>query len=227
MKGRNRKILLMAGLSLSFILLCESVYASYIVNDEANPFGVRIALRDAYSLMVDGSEYGEMNEKENGDYSIAYSQNEVKTDKTTFAVKSGAGTLKKVSASIYFKGTYSLLYSSSDASLSITYSLYFTDNQNWGNPYAYVWSTEAKNAAWPGVKMTYAKTNDYGQKQYKVIIDATKFGDESTNIIFSNGNGSQTVDIALKDQNISASETGFYPSSESSGKWNVGTFTYS
>ena len=230
MQGRSRKILLAGGIFLASALFCGSLYASFAVNDEANPFGVRIALSDAsFRLMVEGKEYGEMSKGENGSYSLTYSQSENKDAKTVFAVKSAGIIKKEISLDIYFKGNYSLIYSSADNSLSITYSLYFSDNKNWGDPYAYIWSSEATNASWPGVKMSYVSVNDYGEKQYRVDIDAAKFAKKSTNIIFSDGNGIQTVDIALKDQNISASETGFYPTTDqtSDGKYYVKSFAYS
>ena len=229
MQGRSRKALFVGGIFLSSALFCGSLYASFAVNDAANPFGVRIALSDAaFSLMVEGKKYGEMSKAGNESYSIAYSQSENKDTETVFAVKSEESIKKEISIDIYFKGNYSLIYSSADNSLSITYSLYFSNNKKWANPYAYMWSSETSNASWPGAKMGYVSANDYGEKQYRVDIDAAKFAKKSTNIIFSNGSDEQTVDIALKDQDISASETGFYPANQTSdGKYYVKSFAYS
>ena len=64
--------------------------------------------------------------------------------------------------------------------------------------------------------MTYVSTNEYNQAVYKIEI-----AKDSTGLIFSNGNGSQTVDIT---DNLTDG-TGFYLTSSGS-KCSVGTYTY-
>lgn len=63
--------------------------------------------------------------------------------------------------------------------------------------------------------MTYVDTNQYNQAVYKITISADIKG-----IIFTNGTGNQTVDIAKVDDGM-----GFYLS-EGGSKCNVGTYTY-
>ena len=71
----------------------------------------------------------------------------------------------------------------------------FTDNQGWGEAYAYFWCDEYPDMAgeWPGVAMTKDGTNDFGQDVYSVEIPAG-----ATKVIF-NGIGQQTVDVTLAD----------------------------
>ncbi len=227
MGRRIRKTILLSGLLLSCALLFGSVYASLTVDDKANPIGARIRLCDSAYLWVDEMKYGEMSLKENGEYSIEYSQSRSKASKTNIAIKSGAGEKISSSLSLYFKGTYSLLYSPADASISLTYSLYFTDTRNWWTPYAYIWNGANKNADWPGKRMEHISKNAYGENQYKIDIDAEHFADESTFVIFSNGGSAQTIDISLKDYDITASKTGFYIGGSSAGALTVSTFDYS
>lgn len=97
-----------------------------------------------------------------------------------------------------------------------TISIYFTDNGNWNNVYAYTWGGSSTNEQWPGTKMTYVSTNEYSQKVYKIDIPS-----DVTGIIFNNGSGIQTVDITTGI----ADGTGYYILT-SSGKCTVGTYTY-
>lgn len=104
----------------------------------------------------------------------------------------------------------------SDTPITDTITVYFSDNMNWGNVYAYSWGGSTTSASWPGDKMTYVSTNEYNQAVYKIEI-----AKDSTGLIFSNGNGSQTVDIT---DNLTDG-TGFYLTSSGS-KCSVGTYTY-
>ncbi len=68
----------------------------------------------------------------------------------------------------------------------------FTNNFNWGSVYCYAWDSEGTYliGAWPGSKMTDAGTNDYGEKICTIDIPTN-----AAYVIFSNGSGTQTVDI--------------------------------
>ncbi len=94
----------------------------------------------------------------------------------------------------------------------VSNTIRFTDNQSWGNVYAYFWSDTAVELGgkWPGLKMTKYETNDYGYNNYKVDIPS---GAEY--VIFSNGSA-QTVDIKL------TGAVGYYTDGTSTdGKLNV------
>jgi hypothetical protein len=72
--------------------------------------------------------------------------------------------------------------------------IYFSADDSWGGTmYAYCWNAGGNNG-WPGTAMTYVKTNDYGQRIFRIELDAD---DAWANIIFTNGSGSQTADISL------------------------------
>lgn len=49
------------------------------------------------------------------------------------------------------------------------YTVKFTNNQNWSNVYLYAWGTDGSNAAWPGVKLTDASTNDLNEQQFTAL----------------------------------------------------------
>ncbi len=95
-----------------------------------------------------------------------------------------------------------------------TRTIKFTDNQGWGTVYCYWWNDNGDNA-WPGTQMSPAGTNDYQQAQFSVDIPTSV-----THLIFSNGNGTQTVDL---DYNSTC--TGWYPTTQTDGKWNCDTWT--
>ncbi len=109
--------------------------------------------------------------------------------------------------------------SSSSTPVSAKYTVKFTNNQGWSSVYLYAWnhSTGAKNAEWPGVKLTDKATNTYGEEQFTASIDNTY-----DRIIFNNGSGTQTVDITNETRD--GSVTGYYPKSQTNGKWEVGTW---
>jgi len=66
-------------------------------------------------------------------------------------------------------------------------TLYFTNNANWTNVYAYLWkdgaSPAVQNAAYPGVKLNKLGTNDYNEDIYSVTFDP----DVYDSVIFNNG----------------------------------------
>lgn len=98
-----------------------------------------------------------------------------------------------------------------------TRTIYFTNNNNWSSVYCYAWNGSVKNASWPGISMTYVKTNGFNEKIYSIEIDI-----KYTSVIF-NDNSSQTVDITLSDD-VNA----YYLTGEKDGsKYKVGTYTYS
>lgn len=85
-----------------------------------------------------------------------------------------------------------------------TINVYFSNNYKWaGDIYMYAWNstTEAKPADWPGIKMTFVKENDYGEKIYMAQIDI----DQYDMVIFTNGT-EQSSDAQL----IKTENTGYY-----------------
>ena len=72
-------------------------------------------------------------------------------------------------------------------------TVYFTNNKNWSNVYAYAWEgTTYPLGAWPGSTMTFVETNEYGQAVYCIEVSASAEG-----IIFNNNDGAQTVDLTV------------------------------
>ena len=86
----------------------------------------------------------------------------------------------------------------------------FTDNQNWGKVYAYFFSDSQIDigGAWPGNAMTFLETSGYGESVY--ICDVPS---GATKVVFSNGNGTQTVDTTL------GSEGYYTDGSKNNGKY--------
>ena len=101
-------------------------------------------------------------------------------------------------------------------------TLYFTNSKYWSNVYYYTWDINGQwEHAWPGTKMSYVKTNSYGQDIYKLTLNANIY----TQIIFNSGDGKQTIDI---DISTAKNNDAYYVKDEkdSSGHYKVGTWTY-
>ena len=52
-----------------------------------------------------------------------------------------------------------------------TKTIYFTNNNGWADVYVHYWGGTTASQ-WPGVKMSFAFKNDYGQDVYSVSIPA-------------------------------------------------------
>lgn len=73
------------------------------------------------------------------------------------------------------------------------YTMTLTNNYNWSKVYCYYWSdANSSMVIWPGTEMKYSETNDYGQSIYTIEIPS-----DAEYVIFSNGSGTQTVDIPI------------------------------
>ena len=79
-------------------------------------------------------------------------------------------------------------------------TIQFTDNQGWGTVYAYFFdgSGNTVGSDWPGTQMGNPTDNGFGQTNYFVSVPSG-----ATTVVFSNGNGTQTVDTEL-------GHTGYY-----------------
>ena len=79
-------------------------------------------------------------------------------------------------------------------------TIQFTDNQGWGTVYAYFFDANGNTVGseWPGTQMGDPSDNGFGQTNYSVSVPSG-----ATTVVFSNGNGAQTVDTEL-------GHTGYY-----------------
>lgn len=98
------------------------------------------------------------------------------------------------------------------------FSVYVEKNSvpaSWSNVYCYAWSDETKRftSAFPGENIHKVVVVG-GEEYYKFTFDATI---DSANLLFSNGNGLQTVDIA----NVRANTYYRISSTDNSGKYTV------
>ena len=114
--------------------------------------------------------------------------------------------------------TYADKDASGDPVVVTTRTVYFTDNYKWvdngGKIYAYVFKS-ANNSfmtQWPGNLCEYSYNNDNNEAVYSFTFLA-----EYDTIVFSNGNGAQTVDVALGEHN------GYYLTGDNS-PYGVGTW---
>ncbi|MGN0455793.1 MAG: type I pullulanase [Acutalibacteraceae bacterium] len=100
-------------------------------------------------------------------------------------------------------------------------TVYFSNNYRWSSVKAYIWNAASGEyeSAWPGSEMTYVGNNSYGEAIYKVEVDLSKYD----MIIFNNGSGYQTVDIAL-DKLMDS--TGFHLTGESNNSMSYGTYVF-
>ncbi|MDO5123074.1 MAG: C1 family peptidase [Eubacteriales bacterium] len=98
-------------------------------------------------------------------------------------------------------------------------NVYFTNNQNWDEVNVYYWGSEQDTVYWPGVPMTYVRTNSYGYDIYTAQIPADVEG-----FVFGGTGRNQTVNI---DGGISDG-LGYYVTDKTAdGKWNVESYVYS
>ena len=90
----------------------------------------------------------------------------------------------------------------------------FTNNQNWSSVYAYAWTSSEQPTLgdWPGTPMTKIGDNGMGSDNYQITVPAN-----TAYIIFTDGQN-QTVDIPCQ------TGKGYYPTTQTNGKWNVGTW---
>ena len=97
-----------------------------------------------------------------------------------------------------------------------TYNVYFENLKDWSKVYAYCWGTSIEKA-WPGTEMTAATevTGTHGKTVYKYTVNAAEY----SKIIFSDGSGNQTVDIAITDNNLC------YYVTSSSSKYAVASYS--
>lgn len=132
----------------------------------------------------------------------------------TFTVSNG-----RITGSISGKNI-AVLYNTAP-SPSGTKTIYLQDKLNWTNVYAYCWNsvTGAKKAAWPGTMMSYVRTTpDTHEKIYKVTFNDSDYD----YIIFTNGSGTQTVDLPT-----ATSGTVYYCTSpDFSGKYKVSCYPF-
>lgn len=73
--------------------------------------------------------------------------------------------------------------------------VYFQNTANWQKVYAYIWGDTGNAGQWPGNEVT-TKTDD--GKYYVVTITNLSY----SKIIFNNGNGTQTADLAIAENHI-------------------------
>ncbi len=92
---------------------------------------------------------------------------------------------------------YTFMMPATDVTVAITAvaatTLYYVDNNNWGNVNAYMWSDNGNNGSWPGAAMALVGT--VGDKAYSYYSISFAQG-AYTSIIF-NGGGSQTADLTI------------------------------
>ena len=95
-----------------------------------------------------------------------------------------------------------------------TRTILFTDNKGWGSVNVHYWG--GSETQWPGVAMTPAGNNDFGEPQYSYNIPTNIDG-----MVF-NGPGGQTVDVPYD-----GSATGWYPldTKDGEGKYQVGSWS--
>lgn len=99
-------------------------------------------------------------------------------------------------------------------------TVYFSDNKHWGTVNAYVYNYASGQAmtGWPGLGMTYVKTNNEGEKVYSTTVDVSKYD----RIIFNNGSDQTT------DTPVTKASSGYFINSEKSygGKYLAGVYPY-
>lgn len=96
--------------------------------------------------------------------------------------------------------------------------LYFTDVNNWSSVKVYMWGGNAEATTWPGVDAQYVGLNEHGQKVYSINVEGHE------NVIFNNGEGWQSRDIALSE--LGNYNAIYFDGSYTEGKGNIGMYLY-
>lgn len=74
-----------------------------------------------------------------------------------------------------------------------TYTIRFTNNKSWSNVNCYYWADDDTSlSTWPGVAMTFERTNSYNQDIYSIEVPSS-----ADYIIINDGNGSKTEKISV------------------------------
>lgn len=134
------------------------------------------------------------------------------------ATDAGTKTLATVKNQVKVDGVSAMILTRSEnAAAGETITLYFSNNKFWNDVYAYAWDANGNVLGnWPGKKMTFVQTNDYGEDIYSVTLPATVTG-----IIFTNGTDRQTVDLIP-----GVDGTGYYCGALMGEKWAGGNYVY-
>lgn len=113
--------------------------------------------------------------------------------------------------------TVTAIGSNVDSPVAGEITVYFVNNKNWNKVCAYVWDESGSSPiSWPGAEMTKSTTNSYNEDVYSFTVNYEKY----QNIIFNNGSGQQTSDIAI----VPEDGVGYYISGGSSPNFTVETY---
>ncbi len=144
-----------------------------------------------------------------GDWTVNINKNHAGT--TSLGTYSGTVTVEGISAMVLTQ------QDNGENESGETVTLYFTNNMGWEQVYAYAWvdGEHYPLGPFPGAPMTWIGKNDYNQDMYAITTSA-----EVKKVVFSNNNGTQTVDLDV------VPGTGYYcDTQDSEGKWTCGTFS--
>ena len=95
----------------------------------------------------------------------------------------------KIAAETVPTGSWSVYGSSQAPEAPTTRTVYLINSGNWPTAYAHYWVEGGESTTWPGVQMTHVEGN-----RYSIEVPLTM-----DHIIFNNGSGTQTGDLALND----------------------------
>lgn len=98
-------------------------------------------------------------------------------------------------------------------------NIYFSNNMNWSNVYAYLYNnaTGTPKTVWPGAKMTYKETNEYGEDIYTMPVDTEKYD----RIIFTDGK------VQTTDTPVTVANSGYFIMQKTNNaKYGVGLYPY-
>lgn len=220
-----KNILLFSSAAILLAASVGTVFASWSVTDNADPFGAKISVevphKDAgYYLKWNDGEEIKLGEKVDTELKTKVSvsttgeQSFEVYDEKDVEVDSGSITLD-------IPGEYSFCFKNGSTYTGgptdhtyMYYALYYTDNNSWGqeNISVYLYNGETNNE-WPGktdYAVEWAKKDEYGKEVYKITPNANLYAKEGSNIIFSKKGDDQTIDVDLCGAISETNKTGFY-----------------
>ena len=111
---------------------------------------------------------------------------------TAEGITGNTGTNMKVCPAFNLEHTFTWTYATN--AVTVTFpevTVYFVNESDWATVKAYAWRGDVKNADWSGVALEPTGTKSEGHDVYAYDASAYK------NIIFNDGNGNQTSDLAV------------------------------
>ena len=220
-----KNIVLFSSAAILLVASVGTVFASWSVTDNADPFGAKISVevphKDAgYYLKWNDDEEIKLGDKVDTELKTKVTVSDVGTQ-TFEIVDEKNAQIDSGTIDLGMEGEFTFCFKNGSTYESgkgptehtyLYYTLYFTNNYDWDNVKAYLFNGNTNNE-WPGKKdysIEIVKQDEYGDDVYKITPNAYLYGNTGSMLVLNNNDdGHQTVDINICET-IVPSTTGLY-----------------